>query len=497
MRRVDQRPATDPAHAGRAERARRTRPPRNSLGPWGHAVVIGAGFTGLLTARVLAGHFDRVTVLERDELPPGTAHRSGLPQARHPHGMLARGARIVEDLFPGVRAELAAQGAPVFDFGDGFATRLPHGWAPRCPIGLEVQSFDLAHLEALLRARVRTLPEVRLRDGFAVDGLWLSADRRRAVGVTGHRRTDPGRTPVGIAADLVVDAAGRRSRLPGWLTAAGLPSPRRSEVPSPLVYSSRMYEMTGDRVPDWSASFEMTLPPSVGRGGAAITVNSTRRLVSLIASAEELPPPRDDEGLRRFAATLRSPHFAEVMERGRPVSPVYRCVVGGSRWLRYDRLWPRPDGLLALGDAFCAFNPVYGQGLTVAALQARLLDRLLTTADGSGAPVHRFQRGAARIALVPWLTATAADAGWSAEPIGQPARMVRTLLDTILRRLPDDPELYARFARVQNMVASPAILLRPLLARPARRASSSAVTGPRGRLTRRRPRPPPSADTSH
>ncbi|MFE8977730.1 FAD-dependent oxidoreductase [Streptomyces cyaneofuscatus] len=214
-------------------------------------MVIGAGFTGLLTARVLAGHFDRVTVLERDELPIGAAHRSGLPQARHPHGMLARGARIVEDLFPGVRAELAAQGAPAFDFGAGFATRLPYGWAPRRPVGIEVQSFDLTHVEAVLRARVRHLPRVALLDGFTVEGLHLSADRRRAAGVTGHRRADPGRTPVRIEADLTVDATGRRSRLPGWLTAAGLPSPRRLEVPSPLVYSSRMYELTGDQVPDW------------------------------------------------------------------------------------------------------------------------------------------------------------------------------------------------------------------------------------------------------
>ncbi|MEV7251148.1 NAD(P)-binding protein [Streptomyces cyaneofuscatus] len=456
-------------------------------------MVIGAGFTGLLTARVLAGHFDRVTVLERDELPAGAAHRSGLPQARHPHGMLARGARIVEDLFPGVRAELAAQGAPVFDFGAGFATRLPYGWAPRRPVGIEVQSFDQTHLEAVLRARVRDLPRVELLDGFTVEGLHLSADLRRAAGVTGHRRADPGRTPVRIEADLTVDATGRRSRLPGWLTAAGLPSPRRLEVPSPLVYSSRMYELTGDQVPDWLVAFEMTLPPSVDRGGAAITVDGTRRLVSLVAPADELPPPRDDEALRRFAATLRSPHFAEVMERGRPVSPVYRCVVGGNLWLRYDRLPSRPDGLLVLGDAFCAFNPVYGQGLTVAALQARLLARLLRTADGPGRLAHRFQRRAARIALVPWLTATAADRGWSAGPASRPARMTRSFLDGILRRLPDEPELYTRFARVQNMVASPAVLLRPLLGRPVRRAEGCAVARLCGRVTRRHPRSPPSA----
>ncbi|MEW1615904.1 MULTISPECIES: FAD-dependent oxidoreductase [unclassified Streptomyces] len=443
-------------------------------------MVIGAGFTGLLAARVLAGRFDRVTVLERDELPSGAAHRSGLPQARHPHGMLARGAEIVEALFPGVRAELAAQGAPVFDFGAGFATRLPHGWAPRCPVGIEVQSFGLVHLEAVLRVRVRALPGVGLRDGFVVDGLHLSADRRRAVGVTGHRRADLGHTPVRIAADLVVDASGRRSRLPGWLTAAGLPSPRRSEVPSPLVYSSRLYEVTGDQVPDWSVSFEMTLPPSVRRGGAAVTVDGTHRLVSLVAPGHELPPPRDDEALRRFAASLRSPHFAEVMERGRPVSPVHRCVVGGNRWLRYDRLRPRPGRLLVLGDAFCAFNPVYGQGLTVAALQARLLARLLTTAHGPGPLAHRFQRRAARIVLVPWLTATAADAGWSAEPAGRPARMARAVLDVVLRRLPDEPGLYARFARVQNMVASPGVLLRPLLVRPGRRSGRAFRAGPVG-----------------
>ncbi|WP_411113730.1 NAD(P)/FAD-dependent oxidoreductase [Streptomyces sp. 029-5] len=469
------------ARHGRPEHtADRQRPPEVSHGSWGHAVVIGAGFTGLLTARVLAERFDRVTVLERDKLPSGAGHRSGLPQARHPHGLLARGARIVEDLFPGVRAELATQGAPVFDFGAGFATRLPYGWAPRRSVGIEVQSFDLTDLEAVLRARVRALPGVRVQDGFVVEGLHLSADRRRAAGVTGHHRADPGRTPVRIEADLIVDAAGRRSRLPGWLVTAGLSAPRQLKVPSPLVYSSRMYELTDVQAPDWLVAFEMTLPPSVGRGGAAITVDGTRRLISLVAPAEELPPPRDDEALQRFAATLRSPHFAEVMARGRPVSPVYRCVVGGNHWLRYDRLRGCPDRLLVVGDAFCAFNPVYGQGLTVAALQARLLARLLATADGPGGLAHRFQRRAARIALVPWLTATAADGGWSTEPTGRPARMMRGFLDMVLRRLPDEPELYARFARVQNMVASPAVLLRPLLARPRRRGQRAARTRLRG-----------------
>ncbi|MEU8825768.1 FAD-dependent oxidoreductase [Streptomyces sp. NPDC048636] len=455
------RPGQDGEARRTAHRTDRTR------GAWGHAVVIGAGFTGLLAARVLSARFARVTVVERDRLPPGTTHRSGLPQGRHPHGLLARGADIVEELFPGIRGDLAARGAPVFDFGSGFATRLPHGWAPRATVGVEAQSFDLTALESALCDRVRALPQVRFRDGFAVEGLELSADRRRAVAVLGRGRgcDDPDRAPVRIGADLVVDAGGRTSRLPAWLAAAGLPRPEERRVASPLVYSSRMYELPEGEAPEWLVSFEMTFPPLVSRGGAAITVDGTHRLVSLVAPAGQLPPPRDDAALREFAGSLRNPHFADVMTHSRPTTPAYRCPVGGNHWIRYHRLRRCPDRLLVLGDAFCAFNPVYGQGLTVAALQARLLGRLLAGAAAPAGIARRFQRHAARIVLFPWLTATAADQGWSAAPPPPVARCVRRFLDTVMRRAPENPVLYAHFVRVQNMLVSPLVLLRPSLLR--------------------------------
>ncbi|MFQ3563039.1 FAD-dependent oxidoreductase [Streptomyces gramineus] len=442
--------------------------------PWGHAVVIGAGFTGLLAARVLSRRFARVTLVERDRLAPGTTHRSGLPQGRHPHGLLARGAAVVEELFPGMRNELAARGAPVFDFGEGFATLLPHGWAPRASVGVKVQALDLTALESALCDRIRAEPAVSVRDGFVVEGIRLSPDRARAVAVVGHDRDDPGRTQVVIEADLLVDAAGRASRLPAWLTAAGLPQPTVRRVGSPLVYSSRMYELPAGTAPEWLVSFEMTYPPLVRRGGAAVTVAGRHRLVSVIAPAGELPPPRDEAALRELAGGLRSSHFAHVMANGRPVTPVYRCPVGGNRWLRYHRLGELPDRLLVLGDAFCAYNPVYGQGLTVAALQAQHMGRILRRADGPAGLARRVQRRAAGVALFPWLTATAADRGWDRSRAGLGLSCLRLFLGAVLRRVPGDPALYARFARVQNMLDSPFGLLRPAvllrLLRPARPA---------------------------
>lgn len=473
---------TRPSRRGRRADAGPPAVPEPDSGDrWGHAVVIGAGFTGLLAARVLAGRFARVTLLERDRLAPGTTHRSGLPQGRHPHGLLARGAAIVEELFPGIRAELAGRGAPVFDFGAGFATRLPHGWAPRGALGVEVQSLDLTTLESALCDRIRAEPAVRIRDGFLAQALELSADRSRAVAVTGRDRDDPGHTPVRIDADLIVDATGRASRLPGWLAAAGLPRPQRRRVASPLVYSSRMYELPNHAAPEWLVSFEMTFPPLVRRGGAAVTVDRGHRLVSVIAPAGELPPPRAEAALREFAGTLHNPHFAHVMEHGRPVTPVYRCPVGGNQWIRYHRLRRFPDRLLVLGDAFCAFNPVYGQGLTVAALQAHLLGLLLRRADDPAGVARRFQRQAARIVLFPWLTATAADQGWSRTGPGPALSCVRAFLHLVVRRVPGDPALYAEFARVQNMLASPLRLLRPsLLIRLLRPRGTAAAGAPPG-----------------
>ena len=189
-----------------------------------HAVVLGGGIAGLLAARVLADAYHEVTVVDRDGFARGSAPRPGAPQGRHIHALLARGQQVLEELFPGLTAELEACGAPVGDvLGDARLLFGGHRLA-RAATGLLALSASRPLLEDRVRARVRALPGVRFAPPGDVVGLRPSPDRRRVTGVRLLRRAD-GSAEEALAAALVVDATGRDSRAPAWLEALGFARP--------------------------------------------------------------------------------------------------------------------------------------------------------------------------------------------------------------------------------------------------------------------------------
>lgn len=422
------------------------------------AVVVGGGYAGLVTARVLAERCAGVTVVEQDGLGPDPGHRRGTPQSRHPHALLARGARILEELFPGLQDELTDRGAPVSDFGR-FPMLYPTGWSPRVPTGIVLQTFSRPLLEACIRRRVLEDPAVTVLDGTRVTGLALDARRERVVGVQAEGRGT-------LKADLVVIAAGRHSRLPDWLTEAGLGVPEVSCVDGRLSYVSRIYARDASADPVWQASLQVTLAPDTDRGGAVVAIEDGRWLVCLLG-ADGRTAPTDPGGFAAYAAGLANPYVHEITGTAEPLGPAYRYAGLGSTWHRYDRLRPRPAGLVVLGDALCSLNPLYGHGMTVAALQAVLLGRTLDDTTALPRACRRFQRRASRTLALPWLMAASLDLGWQPGRTPLPAALARRLLHRLLRRIPDDPDLYRRFLGVQHLTASPATLLGPAL-RPAR-----------------------------
>ncbi|MFF5131689.1 NAD(P)/FAD-dependent oxidoreductase [Streptomyces syringium] len=457
---------------------------------WDRAVVIGGGYAGLLAARVLSETFARVTILERDRLRPGGGPRDGVPQAHHPHGMLAHGGQLLEALFPGLRGELAALKAPVFDFGTSYRTLLPTGWAPRTPLGIPLQSFSRPTLEDRLRSRVSALPGVHTLDGFHADGLVIDRGTNQARAVTGRRLSQrPSADSLTIEADLIVDATGHASRLPRWLEKADFPRPEQLVVDARLTYTSRLYRIpeTGQRH-DWLASVEAPYAPGVPRGGGILTVDGGRWIVCLIAAAGDLPPT-DEAGFKEFAATLRNPDVAACVAEGTPLSRAHRYTHPGNRWTLFHKVTPWPDGLIALGDSVCTFNPVYGQGMTVAAAEATLLRSMVRQCATAGDPAglaQRFQRRCARIVRVPWTLATGVDpAGRACRP-SMVHRIARWYVLNLLAVLPDDPAVYRRFARVQHMLGSPAGLVHPAVLLRLLRAAP--------RKDALRPRPGPAFD---
>jgi 2-polyprenyl-6-methoxyphenol hydroxylase-like FAD-dependent oxidoreductase len=212
---------------------------------WERAVVIGGGYAGLVSARVLTDYFRSVIVVEQDRLGESAGVHPHVPQGYHAHAVLAKGAQVLESLFPGLRAELAAAGAPVFDFGERISFLTPWGFAPRDRAGMEIQSFTRDELELCLRRRVLALPGVSVRDGTRCLGLTVAAPRRgrgkaaRVTGVSIRSGDSPSdATPVDLAADLVVDATGRSSSLAHWLEPLGVRVPEKRVVKAKITYTS-------------------------------------------------------------------------------------------------------------------------------------------------------------------------------------------------------------------------------------------------------------------
>lgn len=439
---------------------------------WGRAVVVGGGYAGLVTARVLADHFAEVLVLERDPVGPDTGVHPHVPQGYHAHALLARGGDVLERLFPGLRSELRELGAPVFDYGERISFLLPTGYAPRDRVGVPIQTCTRDELERRLRQRVSALARVRLLPGTRCETVTGSGPGR----LDRVRHRGPGAEgPTEVTADLVVDASGRSTSVDRWLGDAGLPVSGKAVVKARITYTSASYARPPRDHQDFDIAYQMTFAPDVPRGGVVLAVERHRWMSSLFGFEGHVPPA-DDDGYLDFARSLGNPRLAEQIKNGTREGEIHRYTNPGNEWRLHHKNPRWPERLLAVGDAVCLFNPVYGQGLTVAALEAELLARLLRerragTRDLDGLS-RAYQRAAAALIKVPWTLATSSDLMW-APGGGQPrsARFAHWYNRQVLAVAAHDPDVWARFVRVLNMMAPPSLLLRPsVIAKVARRS---------------------------
>lgn len=421
----------------------------------GHAVVLGASMAGLLAARVLAQAYERVTVVERDRLPAGVAQRRGVPHGRHIHALLARGAEVLDELFPALTEEVVAAGAPVGDLLGGIRWFLSGHRMSRMDIGQPVLFPSRPLLEAAVRDRVRALPRVRLADGLDVVEPTTTSDRRAVTGV--RVRGDGGTNE--IAADLVVDATGRGSRMPRWLDGWGYPRPRADKVHVGVCYTSRAY-----RLPPGALGGDALLLhswyPANPRSAGVVAQEGGRFLVTLAGMLGD-QPPTDTAGFLDFARSLACDDIYLAIRDGQPIDEPVTFQYPANVRHRYERLSDFPDRLLVLGDAVCGFNPIYGQGMTVSALQAAALRRLL--AEGGALTWRRYFRTIAKVVDVPWDIATGSDLAFAGVRGRRTAkiRMVNAYLPRLHAAAAADPRLAAAFVRVTGLLAPPESLLRP------------------------------------
>ncbi|HLJ99155.1 MAG TPA: FAD-binding monooxygenase [Streptosporangiaceae bacterium] len=428
-----------------------------------HAVVLGGSIAGSLAARVLADTCEQVTVVDRDVLcegvhPRQAVPRQAVPQGHHIHALLARGQQILDELFPGFTSELVDRGVPVGDFGTTLSWYFNGEMIRKAHTGLVCVAAGRPLLEAYLRGRVRSLPNVAFRDCTDIRGLAASADRSRITGVRVQGR-DPSAAEEVLDADLVVDTTGRGSRTPRWLEELGYGRVQEERVAMDLTYTTCDYQspLPFDPIGENIAIIPVATP-ALPRG-AIFARMPDRYSISLTGILGD-QPPTDHRGFLDYVRSLPVPEIYQAARQAEPLGTPVRFRFPASIRRHYERLPRLPGGLLAMGDAACVFNPVYAQGMTVAALETLVLARHLAHDPPQPA---RYFRDLARVIDAPWDMSAGADLGFKGTR-GRRTLKVR-LGNAYIPRLQaaavTDDCLSAAFLRAAGLVDPPTALLRP------------------------------------
>lgn len=442
------------------------------------AVVIGGSMAGLLAARVLAVHFRRVTIVEKDDLCEGPGLRKGVPQGAHVHTLLLKGLEIVSELLPGLREALVDGGAIEADVGtvDWYQSGV---WKLRVPTGQRGLLLSRPLLEREVRRRVSSLPNVAFLWGRKTAGLLAAANCREIEGVKLERKTGESEE---LRADLVVDASGRGSQAPHWLAALGFPVPEQTEVESGVTYVTRVFRRVrsgADR-----PLIIYPAPPEQRHFGVLFPVEGGRWICSLGGYLGD-HPPGDEAGFLEFARGLPVGELYDAIRGAEPGGAIQRYRIPASRRRHYERVRRMPERFIVLGDALCSFNPLYAQGMTVAALEAKALGACIREQRKGGLRglSHYFQRRAAKVVDDPWKLAIGEDFQYpetkGRRPFG--TSVVNAYVARIHRAVAHDPEVLLAFYRVVHMLDRPVSLFRPRIALRA----LAPWTGARGNVPRR------------
>jgi 2-polyprenyl-6-methoxyphenol hydroxylase-like FAD-dependent oxidoreductase len=435
---------------------------------------------GLATAQTLSNHFDRVTIVERDGLPDGPENRPGVPQGHHLHVLLAGGTNALETLLPGFSDGLMGAGAIQLAFPTEMLWLNPMGWVRHFEPRHRMLSASRALMEWHTRRMVGRNPRIGIIDRHNAVDLQLSEDRRRVTGVcVASTSSDPSEriTVEPLHADLVVDATGRRSRAVDWLERLGYERPSETRIDAHLSYATRIYRRPFAHT-KWKAIFLQAQPRESSRMGVLFAIEEDRWIVTLQGAGGDRPPTSDD-GFDAFAGTLRSAAIRDAIRTAEPLTE----PVGWANTANVRRHFDRarlPDRFLAVADSACAFNPVYGQGISVAAQTAVVLDHELTEHRRKGRSLDgftkRMQKRVAKCADGAWMIATGDDLRFPGTTGATPSRLMRMqhrYLDRVLAAATVDEHVMEGLLQAFLLLAPPTVLFRPgIVARAWRRGGA-------------------------
>ncbi|MEJ2008283.1 MAG: FAD-dependent monooxygenase [Acidobacteriota bacterium] len=428
------------------------------------AVVIGAGMAGMPAARVLADHFDQVIVIENDALPSDASPRPGTPQSKHLHALLAGGQRALSSLFPGLEKDLVAAGAQMLQVDTLTEWQFPgYESFPKRDHGFPAYTMTRPLLESVVREHFLAIGNITTHQRCRAQRLMTSEDGARVTGVS-CLHTDGADDD--IQADLVVDASSNGQLTLNLLAELGIPAPRESTVGVEIGYSTMLFEIPQDAPTEWRVVVTLSDPPGNRRGAILIPVEGNRWIVTLQGS-HDTQPPKDETGFMEFVQQLRTLTIYNAIKNAKRCGPVTRYGFKASRWRHFEALERLPSGLIPFGDTICRFNPIYGQGMSVAAKEACLLRDLLQAAaesgQGPGSLTGEFLAQAQPIIDAPWATAVIPD---FLDPLtgGERPPDLEDALEfgAALRRLAyEDREIHRLMLEVQHMIKPRSILQEP------------------------------------
>lgn len=422
------------------------------------AIVIGGSIAGLLSARVLTDYFDRVIIIDRDELPKVPQARRGVPQSVQPHVLFTKGYRILGEFFPGIAEKLQNNGALTVDWAREFR-HFVEGWGLVAKQPSDIVSVTCSRylLEWTIRQELLKLPRIEILEQSKVARLVYDVETNRVQGVQLHSKEQ-------IDGNLIVDASGRGSQAPQWLEQIGH-TPAPETVVNPFLgYATRRYKLP-DIQPDWKVMLISQSPPKNTRLGYLARIENGELIATLGGYGKDFPP-LDNKGFLEFAKSLAQPDFYQAIAPCTPTSPIYAHRATANRLRDYDKI-ELPTGFIALGDAVCALCPVYGQGMTIAALGAKTLQAWLDKSSPGKLDNNGFQKQLTKNNSFHWMLATSQDSrfpttiGGKQSKEGTVDKLMKGYMNKLISKSASEPKLRLMFLEVAHLLRSPLYLYHP------------------------------------
>lgn len=435
---------------------------QNLLGE--NAIVIGGGIAGLLAARVLFTHFKQVMILEKDVYSNKPGPRNGISQSSHIHILLMKGKQILTELFPKLEANLIAKGAHKIDLLADVKYQLATGVAMRFQSGMDTIACTRPLLECEIRNELLAQSQnIKIIDNARVVNLIKNHGNNKIVGVN----TISNNVAEDFYGELIVDASGRKSETTQWLEKIGFGRPKEIRINSFIGYATQKYKFPENLNLDWKSFIVPTNPPTNPRMAVIYPVEDNDIMVGLLGIGKTYPPT-DAEGFLEFAKQIGIDEVKKTIENSEPVSSIFGYREAGSRKYLFEKMKAWPENFITLGDSVCAFNPMYGQGISVAAMCAKTLGECLKS-DGKIKTLEkgfakRFQKRIAKVNSFPWLLGTSEDLRWPTTEGPRPnlvTKLMQKYVNEVMLLGPQSAIATRSFFTVLHMLKSPLVLFHP------------------------------------